>query len=129
VQVNGQQHRRLYKRDVIYVVCQHLTAQGVAPEDIEECVGRKTFEVIQGEVDGPSFRAELVRRRPNDSRAVNRSFSTDAQLIRFSGRTYAVSNQWSKDSMEAAMTALLAKYNAYGIAYGIAADGSAKQGA
>jgi hypothetical protein len=123
VQTNGQRHRRLYKRDVIYVVCQHLIAQGIAPEDIEECIGRKTFEVIEGEVDGTFFRAELVRRRPNDSRAVNRSFNTDTQLIRFDKRTYAVSNQWSKGSMESAMTALLAKYNAYGFSYGVAAEG------
>jgi hypothetical protein len=127
VRIDGELHRRLYKREVIFVVCRHLVAKGVAPEEIERSVGRRTFEGIDGEIDGASFRAELAKRRPNDARAVNRFFSADDQLIHFRGKTYAVSNQWSKGSMESAMDALLEKFKSHAFTYGVAATSDASE--
>jgi hypothetical protein len=117
VTTGGEAHRRLYKRDVMYVACRFLVAQGIGPNDIERTVGRKLFESVDSEIDGPSFRAELVRRRPNDAKATKRFFSADEQLVHHSGKTYALTNQWSKETMEAAMTAVVTKYGELGISY------------
>jgi hypothetical protein len=75
------------------------------------------FESTEGQVDGPTFRAELATRRPNDSKATKRFFSGDDQLVAYAGKTYALTNQWSKDTMEAAMVALLAKFVSKGLTY------------
>jgi hypothetical protein len=125
VQTKGELHRQLYKREVMFVVTRFLVQQGIAPEDIERTAGRKMFEAADGQIDGPAFRAQLVKRRPNDAIAVKRFFSGDDQLIAFGGKTYAVSNQWSKDTLEAAMAALLAKYASLGVSYAVAqSDGA-----
>jgi hypothetical protein len=89
-------HRRLYKREVMFVVSRFLVRQGIAPDEIEQTVGRKMFEAADGQVDGPTFRAELAKRRPNDAIAVKRFFSGDDQLMTFGGKTYALSSHWSK---------------------------------
>jgi len=120
VQTKDEVHRTLYKREVMFVVCRFLVGQGIAPEEIESTVGRKLFESAEGQVDGASFRAELVKRRPNDAIAVKRFFSGDDQLMTFNGRTYAISNQWSKGTMEAAMAELLGKYGSLGLSYRVA---------
>ena len=120
VQTKDELHRKLYKREVMFIVCRFLVQQGVAPEEIERTAGRKLLESSEGQIDGTSFRAELVKRRPNDAVATKRFFSGDDQLMTFNGRTYAVSNQWSKDTMEAAMAALLAKYGSLGVSYRVA---------
>ncbi|HUQ21184.1 MAG TPA: hypothetical protein VM099_16310 [Gemmatimonadaceae bacterium] len=120
VDTGNELHRRLYKREVIFVVSRFLVQHGIAPDDIERTVGRRLFESADGQVDGSSFRSEIAKRRPNDAIAVKRFFCGDDQLMIFSGRTYAVSNQWSKDTMEAAMAALLGKYGTLGVSYRVA---------
>jgi hypothetical protein len=117
VQAGTELHRTLYKREVMFVACRFLMRQGVSPEEIENTVGRHMFESTEGQVDGPTFRAELATRRPNDSKATKRFFSGDDQLVAYAGKTYALTNQWSKDTMEAAMVALLAKFGSKGLTY------------
>lgn len=117
VQTGNVTHERLYKREVMFAVCHFLAKAGVSPMDIESTVGRKLFEVVPGQVNGEAFREELVRRRPNDRIAAKRFFTDDEQLIFDGGSTYALSNQWNKDTMEAAMAKLLAQYSSLGLSY------------
>jgi hypothetical protein len=117
VQAGSELHRTLYKREVMFVVCRFLIGQGISPEEIESTAGKHMFESAEGQVDGSTFRAELAARRPNDTKAAKRFFSGDDQLVVYAGKTYAVSNQWSKDTMEAAMASLLAKFGARGLSY------------
>jgi hypothetical protein len=120
VKTKDDVHRTLYKREVMFVVSRFLVSQGVAPDEIERTVGRKLFESVDGQVDGATLRAEIATRRPNDAIAPKRFFTADNQLMFFGGRTYAVSNQWGKETMEAAMRELLAKYGVLGLTYGVA---------
>jgi hypothetical protein len=117
VQAGGELHRTLYKREVMFVVCRYLVTNGVSPEEIEKTANRRMFEAVDGKVDGPTFRATLVKLRPNDAIAVKRFFSADDQLLEFGAKTYAVSNQWSKDTMEAALGMLLTRYGSLGLSY------------
>lgn len=113
-------YKNLYKREMMFFVSGFLIKKGISPEDIEQTVGRKMFESVEGYVDGDAFRAEIVRRRPNDVNAVKRFFSADDQLMQFESRSYAVSSQWSKGTMERAMDALVSKYGTLGISYRVA---------
>jgi hypothetical protein len=119
VQAGSELHRTLFKREVMFVVCRFLMGQGVSPEEIEIATGKHMFESTAGHVDGPAFRAELATRRPNDTKAAKRFFSGDDQLVVYAGKTYAISNQWSKNTMESAMTALLTKFGSKGLSYGV----------
>lgn len=117
VQLGADLQRSLSKRDVVFATTRFLVSQGVAPEEIETTAGRRMFEAVDGHVEGDVFRAELIRRRPNDARALQRYYSRDEQLFRTGGKTYAVTTQWSKTTMEAAMAALVAQYAAHGLSY------------
>jgi hypothetical protein len=121
VRTGSQSHNALYKRNVMYVVAKYLFETGVAPEELEEATGRKMFEVVDGEVTGEAFRADIASRRPNDPTFLKRYFCRDDQLFRVNNKTYALTNQWSKASMEPAMTAITSKFGAKGISYSVAA--------
>jgi hypothetical protein len=71
-------------------------------------------------VDGDAFRAELQRRRPNDTKVLRRYFCADDELLVIGGSTYAISNQWTKSTMERAMDALVQKYADHGLSYRVA---------
>lgn len=119
VQVGQALHAKLYKREVILITCTSLVEQGHAPEQLERVAGRKLFEVVDGEVDGLSFRTCLLQSRPNDAHASQRFFAADEHLLRREGKTYAVSNQWSKATMVAVMDTLLDAFPSAGITYSV----------
>lgn len=122
VHTGPEAHRSLYKREAVFAATRFLISQGVAPDDIEATAGRRMFEAVDGQVDGSAFRAELTRRRPNDPNILRRFYSRDDQLFRSDGKTYAVTTQWSKVTMEAVMTALVAKYGSLGLSYRVSEE-------
>jgi hypothetical protein len=114
-------HRALFKRDVIYSAVRFLVASGVRPEDIDRATGRHIFEQIDGIVNGDAFRAELERRRPKDTKISRRYYCADDQLLVIDGKTFAISTQWTKSTMEETMDALVKEYGERGISYRMAA--------
>jgi hypothetical protein len=107
----------LYKREVVLVAVQQLIRRGKTPAEIEDAAGRRLFEVADGTLDGASFQAELVKRRPKDPIAAKRFFVRDDQLVHESGKTYALTNQWSKTSMEALLAAFTERFGDYGFSF------------
>jgi len=65
-------------------------------------------------IDEASFKAELARRRSNDPNAHKRFFTKDDQLFHAESKTYALTNQWGKTSMESLLVALAARLGDYG---------------
>jgi hypothetical protein len=122
VQTGNEIHSALYKRSVMYVVTKYLIDHAVKPEELERVTDRKMFEVADGELTGESFRAELNRRRPNDPSFLKRCFCRDDQLFIVNTKTYALTNQWSKMTMEPAMAALIAEFGSKGISYSVASS-------
>jgi hypothetical protein len=112
----GVQHA-LYKREVVLSAVRQLSARGESLVDIEASSGRRLFETVDGNVDSSAFQAELMKRRPNDPQAAKRYFTRDDQLFRADGKTYALTTQWSKATMEAVLAALTAKYGDFGFQY------------
>jgi hypothetical protein len=119
VRTGNELHSALFKRNVVYVVTRYLVAKGVTPEDMEAATGRKLFEVVDGEVTPEAFRAELTKRHPNDPMFLKRFFCQDDQLFRVDNKTYALTTQWSKVSMEPTMAALIATFGAKGVSYNV----------
>jgi hypothetical protein len=103
----------LYKREVVFAAVRQLLRRGNTPARIEEAAGRHIFEVMEGDVDEESFRAELAKRR-NDPNSYKRFFFRNDQLFRADGKTYTLTNQWGKTSMEALLAALTARFGDYG---------------
>jgi hypothetical protein len=108
-------HQALYKREVVLVAVRQLVRRGKTPPEIEDAAGRRLFEIVDGSIDGAAFQAELAKRRPKDPIAVKRFFVRDDQLFHANGKTYALTNQWSKNSMEALLVALAARFGEYGL--------------
>jgi hypothetical protein len=104
----------LYKREVVLTAVRQLDARGHTPEEIEKAAGRRLFEVAEGTVDGEAFKTELATRRPNDPVAPKRFFVRNDQLFHADGKTYALTNQWSKTSMETLLNVFFAKFGDYG---------------
>jgi len=80
------------------------------------------FEAVDGQVDGAAFRAALTRRRPNDPNILRRYFSQDEQLFTTGAKTYAVTKQWTKTTMEAVMAGLSAKYGSLDLSYRVSEE-------
>jgi hypothetical protein len=109
--------RALYKREVMLAAIRQLVSRGNSLPDIEVAAGRRILEVIDGSVDSAAVEAELARRRPNDLRAAKRFFTRDDQLFHVAEKTYALTTQWSKPTMETVLAALNAKYGDFGFSY------------
>jgi len=106
--------QKLYKREVMLAAVRQLIKRGKLPSEIEAATGRHMLEEIEGNLDGAAFRVELINRHPNSSKIEKRFFTEDDQLFHPSGNTFALTNQWSKDSMEAALAALKAQFGDFG---------------
>jgi hypothetical protein len=89
-------------------------SRGHTPEEIEKVAGRHLFEVSEEEIDGEAFKVELATRRSNDPNASKRFFVRDDQLFHTDGKTYALTNQWSKTSMQALLKAFSDQFGDYG---------------
>lgn len=122
VKIGSDVHHALSKRDAVFVSARFLIGQGVAPEEIEATGGRTMFEAVDGQVDGTTFRAEIAGRRPSDPSFVRRFYCRDDELFTLGQKTYAVTNQWSKVTMEAVMMAFAAKYGSLGFSYSVATE-------
>jgi hypothetical protein len=109
--------QNLSKRNVMLTVCRFLVRSGISPEEFEDTVGKRIFESVDGDVDAAAVEATVIRNHPNDQRAGQRYLMDDNDLIRYSGRTYALTTQWSKESMEAAMSKLQIRYGSLRVSY------------
>jgi hypothetical protein len=107
-------HQALYKREVVLEAIRQLVKRCNMPAQIEEAAGRHLFEVAEGTIDEEACRAELAKRRPNDPNVAKRFFVRNDQLFHADGKTYTLTNQWSKSSMEALLAALAARFGDYG---------------
>ena len=100
--------REAAKRHSIYQTLRHFVENGIAPEEIAKNCGPQANRVlisIDGEVAGEDFCHVATKVRANDGRNFNPKhfFSSNDELVRFEGRTYAFSNQWGAANWEKAM--------------------------
>lgn len=88
------------KRQVILLMFQYLVGSGIPPEDVLKSCGPDLGGRFLYWVDGDVESDEFVRRATAACSEIGKVFNkikwfcSNEQLIRFGGRTYAVSNQW-----------------------------------
>jgi hypothetical protein len=122
VTTEGGEQGRLYKREVMLEAVRQLLRRGVSPKEIAGIAGRHIFEIIDGRADSATVQAELTRRRPNDAGAARRYFIREDQLFHVEDKTYVLTNQWSKSTMETTLGAFSAKFGNYGFEVRVSAE-------
>lgn len=114
ITLDGHVQQKLYKREVMLAAVSRLISLHKSPIEIEASIGRKVFEEAAGNVGTATFEAELIARHPKDTKIAKRFFIQEDQLFHLNEKTYALTTQWSKDSMESALAGLKARFGEYG---------------
>jgi hypothetical protein len=119
VSIHGFVHQGLNKRRAILTVVRALATAGVAPDAMSRAIPERGDRFVigaDGDLDSLEFVTAMKAMRAAQGRAFDerRWFYADDQLIHFSGRTYAVSNQWGTGTGTTIST-LIAKFPDAGV--------------
>lgn len=97
VKIGNDYHEGLPKRQALFEVIRHLCQEGVSPDEIAKHCERTPWLVFDGELDAKQFQAAALQRFEEEGRApdrLDRFFLWDEHLIRWQGRTYALTRMW-----------------------------------
>ena len=95
--INGKNYANLNKRHFIFKIISVILGSGeVKPDEIESLIHwRKIFACFDGDVTGTEIEKRLNESSPNSKLPRSqRFFCKDAELFKFDGKTYALSNNW-----------------------------------
>jgi hypothetical protein len=123
VSINGEVETDIPKRLAALRIFTYLCKRkisGIAPESIQKELDEfgctKRFYCVDGEVDSPEFikRAKVKQEKEGRNFDENRWYDGENEhLIRFNGKTFAISNQWGRNFK--AIQSLLEKHPEYNI--------------
>lgn len=119
IEIGGELHPGMWKRNAIRLICQRLCESGIKPDDIAALFdwrSKRVWFAVPGTLDGVMFR-KLALERGDSNFDPRRWASEDNQLVHFEGKTYAFSNQWSKEGWLRAMDLLKARYPQLNISF------------
>jgi hypothetical protein len=129
LQVAGAEHIGQWKNWMIYEVVRAAVERGVSPAELAEVMptGHRRFVTVDGTCSHEEFLAKLasVEKPGGGTFDPRRYFCADDELIHFQGRTYAFSNQWSKNTVFPALAAVAEKYPELKISWNKCAGNSA----
>lgn len=97
VRVGDEYHEGLAKRQALFEVIRHLCKGGVSPDDIAKHCEKTPWLVLDGDLDAKQFEVAAQKRFEEEGRApdrLDRFFLWDEHLIRWQGRTYALTRMW-----------------------------------
>ena len=120
IQIDGEQHSSMWKRNAIFQICKRLCAKSVSPEAIASLFTWRPNRVwysVDGIVGATEFAtlADAKAASGGGSFSPRRWFCEDGELIHANGRTYAFSDQWGGEGWRDAMTALKGAYPQFNI--------------
>jgi hypothetical protein len=115
VQIDGEQHLSMWKRNAIFLICKRLCAKAVSPDAIGSLFTWRPNRVwysVDGTVGAIEFAtlAEAKAASGGGGFSRRRWFCEDDELIHANDRTYAFSDQWGGEGWRDAMTALKEAY-------------------
>ncbi|MBZ5531351.1 MAG: hypothetical protein LAO20_07965 [Acidobacteriia bacterium] len=116
--VNDREEKSLYKRWLIYSVVKELISKEISPEEIASAFGSGTWLLFDGTLNEEEFRAAAQDHGVSEEK-LTRFICANEHLINCQGKTYALSNQWSKYDLPA-LDGLIAKYPQFNIRYSAA---------
>ncbi|HBY59138.1 MAG TPA: hypothetical protein DEH78_04910 [Solibacterales bacterium] len=99
--VDGNVHPHLTKRRLVFEVVKAALAKGFPPEQIAELVPPNKWISVDGEVTAEGFqdKASKLQAKLGGRYNLRRYFCDDGELFHIGGRTYALSNQWSVNTI------------------------------
>jgi len=109
--IGSEEKQDLNKRYLMYEIVKALIAEGKSPEDIKQRLkGTKSgpFTDFEGKLSEPEFATELKKTDGSGIQSkVDRFFCKEGRLFYIENedrtyRTYALTNQWGKDTISAA---------------------------
>jgi hypothetical protein len=91
----------LAKRNLVLQVVTRIVKRNISPEDIAQKIEwRKIWFAVDGEIlSEDEFLDNAFKINPHFDK--KRYFTKDEEIITFGGKTYALSNQWGKRTLEA----------------------------
>ena len=118
VSIAEKTFENLNKRQMMFRIVAEMISCGNSPEDINAAIPVKKsnlFVGFDGELDASGF-IEMIKAEKGDQ-TTKLYFIRDGALFRKGGKTYALTNQWGKDSVEKALGSLKEAYPGIGISY------------
>ncbi len=115
--VNGNEYSRLAKRWLIFHLVSDAIHSGIDLTEIETLLAWRgnLFIHFEGEFDSDEFKNVLMETDPGGSHPrTKRFFCEEDELFQQDGKTYALTNQWGRQTMKA-VDAIKDKYPQLGI--------------
>ena len=99
--VDGNTYSHLWKRRLVFEVVKAALAKGFPPEQIATLVPPNKWISVDGEVTAEEFgdKVSKVQTKLGAKYDLSRYFCDDGELFHITGRTYALSNQWSLNTI------------------------------
>ena len=116
--VCGKTFENMNKRQLMLRVVSEMVSCSISPEDINSFIPVKKsnlFVAYDGELDSSTLIGKL--RTEKSDQATKWYFTSDDELLHYEEKTYALTNQWGKDSVEKALDSLKEAYPNIGINY------------
>jgi hypothetical protein len=102
IRVDGKAQDGLSKRAVALEVVKAVVSRGISPEKIAAVLPPRKWISVEGEVGVEEFqaRAQKLQAKFGGQYNLKRYFCDDDEMLfRLNGRTYALSNQWSVNTL------------------------------
>lgn len=103
---NGEEFKGLNKRKLIFKIVEILIKKGLKPKEISDLlskVKKNLFKSFDEKLNQEQFTANLMEINPGGRiPGYKRYFYEENQLFYIDGKTYALTNQWGLDTVEAA---------------------------
>jgi hypothetical protein len=122
VQIDGETHPSMWKRNAIFKICKSLCDRGVNPDEIAALFDwrpTRTWYSVDATVNASNF-VELASQKASSGGqnfTSGRWFCEDDEIIHANGKTYAFSNQWGGANWHRAMNVLKEKYGQFKIEF------------
>jgi len=99
--VAGAEIPRLAKRWLVFEVVKAALSHGVLADQIARILPPRKWISVAGDLDSHQFDLEsrYLRSKQGYEYNLDKFFCQDGELFRIGGRTYALSNQWGRDTL------------------------------
>ena len=103
--MDGNTYSHLTKRRLVFEVVKAALAKGFPPEQIANLVPPNKWISVDGELTAEGFqdKASNLQAKLGGRYNLRRYFCDDGELFHITGRTYALSNQWSANTISFAL--------------------------
>lgn len=120
IQIDGECHTSMWKRNAIFLICKRLCDKGVSPDEIAHLFywrSNRVWYSVDGVVDVSEFKRLASDKATSGGPAFDprRWFWEDGELVHANGKTYAFSSQWGGEKWLEAMRLLKENFQQFQI--------------